>query len=177
MTTFNSYQNVFDIRKIHGQITILILFFLFLCNRSFAESGGWVPYQLPPAQTYNYINFVGDNSLIFIENNSNIVKAFDVFSHQWHEFIVSKTFIYDGNKAGNGAACGNVAMIFYDSLAVGFSALTQSFSSIIYAGTPLLAITEAKGSGDNAAFLITDQYFYVFDAEDAQWRTSTYSPP
>ncbi len=74
-------------------------------------------------------------------------------------------------------ADGNVAMIYNDSIVVGYSALTNTFSALSYTGSLVSLSGDEYGCIDNFAFFVTDQLFYVFDAEDATWRSYNYTPP
>ena len=74
-------------------------------------------------------------------------------------------------------AHGNAAMIYNDSILVGYSALTHTSSARTYSGTLISFGGFAYGCKDNFAYFVTDQLFYVFDAEDGTWHSTAYQTP
>ena len=54
---------------------------------------------------------------------------------------------------------------------------SNTFSALAYNGALVTLSGDEYGCIDNFAFFVTDQLFYVFDAEDAQWHSINYTPP
>ena len=150
---------------------ISAILFLISIN-SYSQEDYWVQTQLPGPLPDNYEYALGETSIIFADDTSQTVYAFDINSGDWNVLLVPTQLEWIDAKAD-----GNVAMIYNDSIVVGYSAITNTFNALNYIGTLLILSGEEYGCIDNFAFFVTDQLFYVFDAEDAQWRSFSYTPP
>ena len=139
---------------------------------TYPQENYWVHTQLPGPLPYYYKYALGETCIIFADDTSQSVYAFDINFSDWQVLLVPTQLDWI-----DAVADGNAAMIFNDSVVVGYSAITNSFSAINYIGTLLTISGEEYGCIDNFAFFVTDQLFYVFDAEDAQWRSFSYTPP
>jgi hypothetical protein len=145
---------------------------LLLSPISLAQDSSWVSTQLPGNFPLSYQYDVGETCLIFADETSQVVYAFDVNYGDWQVLLVPTQLDWI-----DAAADGNAAMIYNDSIVVGYSAITNSFSALTYNGTLVTISGDEYGCIDNFAFFVTDQLFYVFDAEDAQWHSINYTPP
>ena len=129
-----------------------------------AQNPNWVMHQLPGDFPSNYRYAVGETGMIFVDDTSNIVYAFDINDGQW------KTYSALSNATWTGAlADGNVAMVWSDSLVVAYSALTHSFSPLPNVGY-LINGGAVHGCKENFAYVVGPGNWYVFDAEDGQWH-------
>ena len=151
-------------------LVFAILFFISI--NSYPQEDYWVNTQLPGPLPENYEYAIGETCIIFADDTSQTVYAFDIYSGDWNVLLVPTQLEWIDAKAD-----GNTAMIYNDSIVVGYSALINTFSALNYIGTLLTISGEEYGCIDNLAFFVTDQLFYVFDAEDAQWRSFSYTPP
>ena len=153
-------------KKIFFSFAVVVLLF----QTAFAQSAEWKITQLPGDLPLNYQYGVGETCIIFADDASQSVYVFDINYADWQTIIVPTQLDWI-----DAAADGNAAMIYNDSIVMGYSAITSSFSTLAYSGTLIGLSGEEYGCIDNFAFLVTDQFFYVFDAEDAQWRSSSYT--
>jgi hypothetical protein len=127
--------------------------------------------QLPGIFPSGYHYAVGETGIIFVDDTSQSVHAFDINDGQW------KTYISLTNATWTGAdADGNVAMVWSDSILVAYSTLTHSFSSLQNVGH-LINSGATHGCLENFAYVVTQTDWYVFDAEDGQWRIYNYTSP
>ncbi len=154
--------------KYYIAVIILLLFnSLILSQESY-----WVSAQLPGPLPDNYQYALGETCVIFADDTSQTIYAFDITNADWQVLLVPTQ-----SNWIDAAADGNAAMIYNDSIVVGYSAVTHSFSAINYTGSLISLSGDEYGCIDNFAFLVTDQLFYVFDVEDAQWHSYSYTPP
>lgn len=137
-----------------------------------AQSAEWVSTQLPGDLPLFYQYDVGETCIIFADDTSQSVYAFDIFYGDWQVLLVPTQLNWNDAMAD-----GNAAMVWNDELVVGYSALTNTFSTLNYTGSLVSLSGVEVGCIDNFAFFVTDQLFYVFDAEDATWRSFSYTPP
>jgi hypothetical protein len=147
-------------------------FFVFFNNKFYCQTAEWVSTQLPGAFPRLYHYALGETCIIFADDTSQAVYAFDIEYGDWQVLLVPTELSWEDAEAD-----GNAAMIYNDSILVGYSALTHTFSAINYSGTLQSLSGFAYGCIDNFAYFVTDQLFYVFDAEDGTWHSTTYTPP
>ena len=152
------------------------LIFIILCLSFFPvylypQTASWIMQQLPGNFPTNFNYAVGETGMIFVDDTSNIVYAFDINQGQW------VTYNAQSNDTWTGAlADGNVALVWSDSLVVAYSALTHSFSPLPNVGY-LINGGAVHGCKENFAYVVGPGNWYVFDAEDAQWHPYGYTPP
>jgi type IX secretion system substrate protein len=149
-----------------------VLLFCIPFNNSFCQTAEWVSTQLPYAFPGLYHYSLGETCIIFADDTSQAVYAFDIEYGDWQVLLVPTELEWEDAEAD-----GNAAMIYNDSIVVGYSAITHTFSAINYSGTLLSIGGFAYGCIDNFAYFVTDQLFYVFDAEDGTWHSTTYQTP
>ncbi|NIT61741.1 MAG: hypothetical protein GWN00_37740, partial [Aliifodinibius sp.] len=149
----------------------MFLSILFFKSYAYAQNAAWVDTQLPGAFPSMYHYGLGETCMIFVDDTSSAVYAFDIYNGDWEVLLVPTKLDWEDAESD-----GNVAMAYNDSIIVGYSALTHSFDALVYSGG-ILNISNAYGCMDNFAYFVTDFLFYVFDAEDGQWRTFSYTPP
>jgi hypothetical protein len=143
-----------------------------LSGSDLSQQSYWVSTRLPGQLPQNYEYALGETCMIFADDTSQTVYAFDITYADWQVLLVPTQSDWT-----DAAADGNVAMIYNDSIVAGYSAVTHSFSAINYTGSLISLSGDEYGCIDNFAFFVTDQLFYVFDAEDAQWHSYAYTPP
>ena len=99
-------------KMVYLQYFILILSLGFLTSLH-SQNPSWVMQQLPGSFPTAYHYAVGETGMIFVDDTSNIVYAFDINQGQW------VTYNAQSNDTWTGAlADGNVAMVWSDSLVV-----------------------------------------------------------
>ena len=163
--------------KTFSSQTLVIIFSIFMGNLVFespahAQTAAWVDVQLPGIFPANYHYDVGETCMIFADDTSSAVYAFDIYSGDWQVLLVPTKLDWQ-----NAAADGNIAMVYNDSIIVAYSALTSTFSAIVFSGNLANLSAPSFGCIDNFAYFVTDQLFYVFDAEEAHWRSFSYTSP
>ncbi len=145
---------------------------LFLNTYMLSQESYWVSTQLPNPLPLSYKYSVGESCIIFADNTSQAIYAFDINYGDWQVLLVPTQLNWIDARAD-----GNAAMIYNDSIVVGYSAITNTFSTLAYTGSLVPLSGDEYGCIDNFAFFVTDQMFYVFDADDAQWHSYNYTPP
>jgi len=158
-------------KKSNCIIGLIILTFLLLSSftiTAYAQNkGAWVEYKLPGDRPANWSRMVGENCLIFIDRLAPEIYAFDINSAEWHTYTASTALEWSSQiKVGL-----NVAMIYNDEMAVAYNGLSQTFVPVTYAGTMLSGTTYGHDCETDMAYIVTDQFFYVFDGEDNLWRS------
>ena len=151
---------------------IVFIVSLFFSSTIFSQESYWVSTQLPGPLPDYYEYALGETCIIFADDTSQAVYAFDINYGDWQVLLVPTQLDWIDAEAD-----GNTAMIYNDSIVVGYSAITNSFSALAYTGALVSISGNEYGCIDNFAFFVTDQLFYVFDAEDAQWHSYNYTPP
>ncbi len=136
-----------------------------------AQNPSWVMTQLPGNFPSSYHYAVGETGMIFVDDTSQVIHAFDIYDGQWNAYISLTNATWTGADAE-----GNVAMVWSDSTLVAYSTLTHSFSSLQNAGH-LINGGATHGCTENFAYVVTPTDWYVFDAEDAQWHVYNYTSP
>ncbi len=154
---------------------LLIPFLIYpqeLSGSALSQQSYWVSTKLPGQLPQNYEYALGETCIIFADDTSQAVYAFDITYADWQVLLVPTQLDWI-----DATADGNAAMVYNDSVVVGYSAVTHSFSAINYTGSLISLSGDEYGCIDNFAFFVTDQLFYVFDVEDAQWHSFSYTPP
>jgi len=169
MQTIQEPQN----RIMNIVIFFIVLFILVLMNSLYADQKGcWVKYKLPDVLPATWYRAVGENCLIYVGANDSLIVAYDIHSSAWHihETSIGLPWNYDA------AAGDDAAMVWNDSIVVAYSAITNEFVMLDYEGS-LVGSNSGYGCSGYMAYFLTDIYFYVFDAEDAQWYQHQYNKP
>ncbi len=136
-----------------------------------AQKGAWVHHDVGFSHSGSVFDAVGENCLIYGYRDSSLVLGYDIIGHEWQEFSASSPF-------GLGSLTRSAefaAVIYNDTLAVAYSALTHSFAELSYQGT-LLNQVDAAGCSGYMAYLFTTSAFYVFDAGSGAWYAHEYTP-
>ena len=143
-----------------------------LCDTSQAQTKGvWVEYQLPYDLPQNWSRMVGENVLVFNNRDDSLIAAFDVLSGAWHTYYAATSLEWSSTvETGR-----NVALVYNLEMVVAYSALTETFVPLTYAGALLNTHPYGVGCIADMGYFVTDQNFYVFDGEDAVWRSQDIS--
>jgi len=153
-------------------LSIIVLIWLYVpLTILTAQKGAWVHHDVGFHHSGSVFDAVGENCLIYGYRDSNLVLGFDIIGHEWHIFHASSGFQFGTLTR----AAEFTAMIYNDSLAVAYSALTHGFSELKYEGEILNEVNAAGCSG-YMAFLFTTAAFYVFDAGSGSWYAHEYTP-
>ncbi len=162
--------------KLFYLLTSIRLFgiMLFLSTTSFinlfSQEAEWISTKLNGNISYNYHYAIGETCIIFADT-ANTIFAYDINMEEWNSYKPLTTAQWRGALAD-----GNVCMIWNDSLVVSYSALTHSFSPLPNTGK-LIQAGAIHGCLDNFAYIVGPSTWYVYDAEDGQWRAYSYTPP
>lgn len=139
----------------------------FIITAEAQPKGAWVEYQLPGDRPPNWARMVGENCLIFMDRMGPEIYAFDINSAEWHTYTAATELEWNSQiKVGR-----NVAFVYNDEMAVVYNGLSQEFAPVTYTGTMLSNTTYGHDCEADMAYFATDQNFYVYDAEDALWRS------
>lgn len=136
----------------------------------YAQNAEWVSTQLPNGIPNSYHYKVGGTCIIFVDDTSQAVHAFDIFSGQWKSLLAPTQNDWLGVEAD-----GNAALTWNDDVIVGYSALTGTFDAINFTGNLLTLSGNEAGCIENFAFFVTDAALFVFDASDGSWRSFGYT--
>ena len=129
--------------------------------------GAWIEYETQDTNISSWASAAGENCLIAAATEDSLIMAFDIASGEWHQFVYP--IDYDWGYAA--VAGDNAAMLWSDSVLIGYSGLTSTFAVENYSGSLLLGSTYGHGCHEDMAFFVSDGYFYVFDAENTQWHS------
>jgi len=151
-----------------GLLCMVILFSCGFATAAHAQAkGAWVEYKLPGEGTDNSSRMVGENCLIFVDRTEPVIYAFDIISAEWHTYTAATDLEWNSQiKVGR-----NVAFVYNDEMAVAYTGLSQEFVPVTYSGTMLPGTTYGHDCETDMAYIVTTDNFYVFDGEDAIWRS------
>ena len=160
------------VRSAYTWLAVLALALAFWAGGDVSAQGGdvigaWIEYELPDTTVSGGIRAVGDNCVIFMAHEDSLILAFDVSSGEWYSHIHSFNYSWDFNSA----AGDNVALIWSDSALIGFSGITHSFAETDNTGGILIGSSMVYGCSDDMAYFTNEDYWYVFDGENAQWHS------
>ena len=154
---------------------IILIFFILLVTAKITypeNRGAWVEYQWHKEIANSWHKKVGGNCVIWVDDDSGTVIAFDNHSHRWHEYNANTQLPWNHDvKAGE-----DVAIVWYDSLVVVFNALNHTFHELTYEGS-LKNNVDGYGCIKSAVWFLTDKKLYVFDSEDNNWHNIVYTKP
>jgi PKD repeat protein len=151
-------------------IFLQIIIFCLSESVSYSQQEGWAELNLGHNLTANNQYAVGGTCLIFAENSSATVYAFSIISGKWSSRTIPTSPGWDEAISG-----GNTAMIYNDSLAVFYSAISDSFVLLRFEGQIMTLGKKCVGGKENYCYLVTDTKIYVFDAVDSQIRSLSYT--
>lgn len=149
-----------------------IFFLIIFLNYNFLHAqvqGAWVEKKLPDVLPADRCWAVGENCVIYVGKNDSMIYTYDLNSGQWHEYgqSTSTPWIHPARAAED------VALVYTDSIAVAYSAISGSFISLSYQGALLNSTNSSdvklNGCMENVAYFVTDTYFYAFNAATGQW--------
>ncbi|MBN2763384.1 MAG: T9SS type A sorting domain-containing protein [Bacteroidales bacterium] len=150
---------------------VILLILAWSCPLLAQPRGVWIEKQLPNSLPTDNYYAAGDNCVIFVGKNDSIIYTYDLTSGQWHEYLQPTASPWLGPVR----AARDVALVYTEALAVVYSAVLQTYSTLHYEGVLLNSTSSSEGTltgcVENMAYLVTDQYFYVFDAETGQWQS------
>jgi len=163
-------RNKRTVRPVIWASVLLILVLSHALNA--AQKGRWMKYPLPDGLPATWYRAVGENCLIFAGAEDSLIVAYDIHASSWYTHEVSTGLPWHASAAAGDDA----AMVWNDSIVVAYSALTHEFVTLDYEGS-LLGSDAGYGCSGYLAYFLTDMYFYVFDAEAAQWFQHSYNKP
>jgi hypothetical protein len=148
----------------------------FFINVMIAQSGAWISHTPPIPVNGTWHSDAGDDCLGCVPQNSQYIFFFDINSSQWVEINLGSQQFFNGLDAN-----GHTIIAYSNELLVGYSATLSQFDTISYEGTPLTpnqnGIYRSWGSGRNLGYFVTDTHIYVFDSEEAIWKSMDYNLP
>ena len=135
---------------------------------------GWIEQEVDPSITGQSLVNCGDNLIIYTKANSNIVYFFDTRSSEWQTVTFTSTQNFKTALADH-----YTAFTYSDEYIVAYSSIRSQWDTIKYQGSVLdpSGVSVRKGYGCScklAYFATTANRFYVFDDEQAQWKTCDY---
>jgi hypothetical protein len=153
-----------------------VLFFIFnlLEDDITAQQAGWIAQDIPQTMSGNALANRGDDVLVFTRNYANVIYFFDTRINSWTEVNlgVQQTF----QKV---LASGNTAFACSDDYIIGYSSILSQWDTLSYVGNVIdptgVSTRKGYGCGNKLAYFITDaNIYYVFDAEQAEWKQYNY---
>jgi hypothetical protein len=165
-------KNVFKI----SYIRTVFLFSLLFYSAGLAQHGAWITHSPPIPHNGTWFSDAGDDCLGCVPQNSQHIYFFDINSSQWAEVDLGTSQTFSGIDAN-----GHTVVAYSNELLVGYSAILSRWDTVYYNGTPLTPtqndIYRSWGSGKNLGYFVTDTHIYVFDAEEAVWKSMSYVLP
>ncbi|MDO9255032.1 MAG: T9SS type A sorting domain-containing protein [Bacteroidales bacterium] len=147
---------------------IAILFSVSLM--AYSQQSFWDMLHVGKTLTSDNKYAVGETSIIFSETVSNRVYAFSTIIGNWDSAAIATTLPWTDAAAG-----GSCAMLLNDSLAVFYSAINSDFAVLRFEGQVLTTARKLFGCNAGMGYVVTNSKIYVFDAEDSQIRSASYS--
>lgn len=155
---------------------ILLIFFIIQTNQCYCQTGAWIPQSIDLSMNGAWFYGAGETVVMVTREYSQYVYFFDINSSQWS--VVNCQTTQNFKKY---AIKGQVAMVYSDSLLVGYSGITSQWDTVYYQGQPLdpnpWTGDLSYGCGENLAWFVTNQFVYIFDAGLGQWNSHAYSLP
>ncbi len=140
------------------------------------DRGAWIDYDLGVEYSYDYLQGVGSNCLIYYPSvQADSVLAFDIYSHQWHAYPFTNS-----EWAANVYAGENGAMVWNDSVLILFDAIHSAFHELDFDGEMLHTGTtpyNLPGSVGSLSYILTTEKMYVFDHDNQTWAVYAYTQP
>ena len=141
-----------------------------------AQNGRWVAYSLIDFGSGDKLYDRGDGLNIYTRGTCDKIAIFDIEVGEWQTVDLGQNENFA--KVDND---GKVAFAYSDNLIFGYSARTQTWDTVYYAGTVLNTDYQygyhSYGCSRELAFFATDEYFYVFDATVGEWVSYPFSLP
>lgn len=157
-------------------LIIFLTFFISQATQGYGQTGAWIQQAIDPSMSGTWLYGAGETVVMVTCQYSQYVYFFDIHSSQW-----SVVDCHTTQNFKKYAIKGQVAMVYSDSLIVGYSGITSQWDTVYYRGQPLdpnpWTGDPSYGCGENLAWFITNQYVYIFDAELGQWKSHPYSLP
>ena len=149
-------------------------FLIILAGSALAQDGRWVEFDLSTIGSTQLGSGAGDDGIAgFAPNNSKYILIFDVEVGEWLTIDLDEAQEFAFFETED-----NVLFGYTDNLILGYSGLTQTWDTVYYSGTVLaVGYNQSFGLKGNLAFFVTDNMFYVFDAEVGAWVSYTLSFP
>ena len=155
---------------------MLVLLSIQLTGKLEAQKGEWVDYSLDGFGTGRYLYGCGNSSCGHTRANSQFVLIYDTERNDWlkADLETAPSFQHLESK-------GAVIWAWSEELLFGYSEKTSDWDTIRCEGTLLRdhyqQLFRSYGCSDSLAFFITDQYFYVFNANTGNWQSYDYDCP
>ncbi len=152
---------------------LLLVFSVIIFQKSLAQSGAWIPYNVDTLGRGDALFEAGDKCAVFTRSNS---PYFLVYSNgEWKLIKLSKNqyFKYVATK-------GNIAFGWSDEILIAYNAVTGKTDTLSYEGNVIddkrntSDYTISYGCSENLAFFLTDKKLYVFDVDIDRWTTFDY---
>ncbi len=164
-------------KKMRNYALHIVLFLITLClqvNSIRAQQTVWIEQELPQTMSGSALADSGDDLLVFTRNFSDVIFFFDTQINSWTEVNLGAQQTFQKVMAS-----GNTAFAYSDDYIIAYSSILSQWDTLSYEGNVIdptgVSITKGFGCGDLLAYFITDaNMFYVFDAEQAQWKQYNY---
>lgn len=157
-------------------LVIFLTFFISQATQGYCQTGAWIPQAIDLSMSGSWYYGAGETVVMVTCQYSQYVYFFDINSSQWSVVDCQTTQNFKKYSIK-----GQVAMVYSDSLIVGYSGITSQWDTVYFRGMPLDPNPgtgdPSYGCGENLAWFVTDQYVYIFDAELGRWKSHAYSLP
>ncbi len=166
--------------------TNAILIVFAACLSSVAEErGAWVACRTDDTSNALYVSWIGNGIILYKSYISSTVYAFDLKDGTWRQKTVPNNSLWRGKTAFHNEIATSLgyvmepeeaAILWNDSIVLGYSGITHSFHTLSYDDT-LLGSDKGYGCRGNTAWFLTNKKLYVFTADDTIWRSFEYNHP
>jgi len=153
-------------------LTVIIL--LLAAGTAVAQDGRWVKYDLGTLGDVGIgYNARGDGIVVDFPSMSSVVLIFDVQVGDWQEIDLNVENDFDYYDTEGHLI---FAYSMSNDLLFGYSDIGPVWDTITVDGD-IIDHDYGYGYGENLAYLITDQYLYIFDASVGEWVSYAYGLP
>lgn len=142
-----------------------------------AQNGAWIAQSPEGIGTGENVYSCGNGSIIFTKLSARYLLLFDINEGEWQKADMDKVRTWKHVQAQ-----GDVILGISNDLLFGYSSITGEWDTISYKGTILKEESQQSqyrsyGCSDSLAFCVTDEVFYMFDGNRAQWYSLEYQLP
>ncbi|MCP4631732.1 MAG: T9SS type A sorting domain-containing protein [candidate division Zixibacteria bacterium] len=156
--------------RIQEKICLILICLAFLFVPANAQNGRWVEHSLGGFDTGTPLITRGDGCLGYTRDISDKLLIFDINVHNWLMISLETPQSFQEFTTE-----GQIVFAIGDNLLFGYSATTQTWDTISYAGDYMVGGEYYYGCGDSLAYFVTQSYMYVFDAGLGYWQYYDYS--
>lgn len=159
-------------RRAIRRLSLLSVLLTAVC--AFGQTGHWVSYPNDVSGLGAYICDCGGTTGVYGRDETDTLLFFDTNGGAWSEYVRPAMEVWHYIEAE-----GDLVLAVADTVAVVYSGRTSTIHELPLEGTLLNIETNVWSfrCGPSLAYVATDQYFYVFDAELGTWLQTPMTVP